>query len=276
MESGNNLSIMVIGAHPDDCDLRAGGLALKYRALGHTVRFVSMTNGDKGHHRQSGGDLARRRYQEAQAAAAVADIHYDILDIPDGELDPTLATRQVVIRLMREHKPDLVLCPRPYDYHPDHRAVGVLVQDAAYTVTAPNIVPLTPHLPRPPVVGYVWDHFTKPIPFEATVAVDIGDVLERKIDMIHCHTSQFYEWLPANRGESGEVPEDPSQRRRYLAARLGKRFGQVAMTCRETLKRWYGPARGDRIAHAEAVEISEYGAPLTEQEVPRLFPFFTS
>ena len=274
--SEKKLSILVFGAHPDDCDFRAGGMAMKYRALGHTVRFVSMTNGDTGHFSMGGGPLARRRCEEAQAAARIADIQYDVLDIHNGELEPSVALRKQVIRLMRECKADLVLCHRPNDYHPDHRAVGVLVQDAAYTVTVPNVCPLTPHLDRAPVLGYPYDAFKKPLPFEATVAIDIDAVVERKIDMAHCHVSQVYEWLPYNGGRLDEVPEGDAERRAYLAPKLYDRFARVADACRDALKKCYGPERGEKIQYAEGIEISEYGAGLKDEDIPNLFPFINA
>lgn len=267
------LSVLVFGAHPDDCDFRAGGMAMLYRGLGHKVRFVSMTNGDTGHYCVGGGALAKRRYEETQASARVADVGYDVLDIHNGELEANVANRKTVIQIMREVKPDLVLCHRANDYHPDHRAVGVLVQDAAYTVTVPNVAPLTPHLPKAPVVGYTWDSFKKPIPFEPTVAIDTDAVLERKIDMGHCHVSQVYEWLPFNSNTMDEVPEDDAERRAWLAVRQRARFRNVADACRDALIKWYGPERGAKVQSAEAVEISEYGSPLAEEDVPKLFPF---
>jgi len=272
----SRLSLLIIGAHPDDCDLSAGGLALKYRDLGHEVRFVSMTNGDTGHFSIGGGPLARWRCEEAQAAGRMAGIRYDVLDIHNGELEPNVANRKLVIQIMRDARPDLVLCHRPNDYHPDHQAVGVLVQHAAYTVAVPNVAPLSPRLEKPAVVAYVWDRFRKPVPFEPSVAWDIGDVFERKVDMAHCHKSQMYEWLPYNDGRLAEIPEGDAERRAYLAKRLRDRFRRVADSCRDALKKWYGPDRGERIEFAEAVEISEYGAPLKDEDVPRLFPFLPS
>jgi len=268
------LSVVVFGAHPDDCDLRAGGLAMKYRALGHCVRFVSMTNGDTGHFSMGGGALAKRRFQEAQAAARIADVQYDVLDIHNGELEPCVLIRNMVIRIMRESKADLVICHRPNDYHPDHRAVGILVQDAAYIVTVPNVAPLTPHLDRAPVVAYAYDAFQKPLPFTPSVAVDIADAWERKIDMVHCHESQMYEWLPYNGGRLDEVPEGDAERRAYLLPKMQDRFARIADACRETLEKWYGPERGEKVEYAEAFEISEYGAGLKEEDVPKLFPSF--
>ncbi len=263
------LRIMVLGAHPDDCDLRCGGMALKYRALGHRVKFVSVTNGDTGHHEMGGGPLARRRYAETQAAARVADIEYEVFDIHNGELEPNLWVRRMVIRAMREFRPDLVICHRPCDYHPDHRAVGVLAQDAVFQVTIPNVLALTPELPTPPVLGYAYDRFTDPTPYVPTVAIDTDDVFERKVDMVHCHESQMYEW---NLRFSDPVPED--ERRTWLGERLAARFAGLADDARECLVKWYGEERGNAIRTAETVMISEYGSVPDEPRLRELFPFF--
>ena len=272
MAEGSPLHVLCFGAHPDDCDLRFGGAAMKYRALGHRVKFVSLTNGDTGHFRMGGGPLARRRYAEAQAAARIADIEYEVLDIHNGELEATVFLRKWVIRIMREFRADIVLCHRPWDYHPDHQAVGTLVQQAAYVVTVPNVAPLTPHLEKPPVVGYFYDGFSIPRPFSPTVAIDTDGVFDRKVEMVHCHESQMYEWLPFNSGTLDSVPQDEDERKAWLKERLLARFRRVADGCRETLIRWYGEDRGKRIETAESIEISEYGRRPRDEEIPRLFP----
>ena len=146
------LRIIAFGAHPDDCDIRAGGTAAKWAALGHKVRFVSVTNGDAGHHEQGGGQLAMRRRAEAQEAGRRIGVEYVVLDNHDGELVPDLKVREQIIRQIREWKADLVLAPRPNDYHPDHRYTGVLLQDAAFMVTVPNVTPDTPALRKNPGV----------------------------------------------------------------------------------------------------------------------------
>src|SRR5262249_32670776 len=155
-----------VGAHPDDADFAAGGTAARYRAAGHVVKMVSLTNGDAGHHEHPGPDLARRRRAEAAAAGAVIGASYDVLDNHDGELQPTLENRRRVIGLIRSFRPDLVLTHRPNDYHPDHRYTSQLVQDAAYMVTVPAVVPEVPHLRRDPVIAYLPDDFQKPYPFQ--------------------------------------------------------------------------------------------------------------
>src|SRR5438093_2682865 len=213
--SAETLRLLIIGAHPDDADYAAGGLAALYRAAGHTVKMVSLTNGDAGHHREPGRPLAERRRKEAAAAGAVIGATYDLFDIHDGELLPTLENRRHVIRLIRSFRPDLVLTHRPNDYHPDHRYTSQLVQDAAYMVTVPAVAPDTPHLAANPVIAYLPDDFQKPYPFEPSVLVDVGPVLGQIVAMMHCHTSQFYEWLPYNQGIADQVPADDAARRAW-------------------------------------------------------------
>ncbi len=264
------LRIVVFGAHPDDCDIRVGGTAAKWAAMGHLVKFVSLTNGDAGHQSEGGGALAKRRRAEAQESARRLGIaEYVTLDNHDGELLPSLDVRGQVIREIRKWNADLVLGPRPNDYHPDHRYTGVLVQDAAYMVVVPNIAPDTPALRRNPVFMYVQDGFQKPAPFRPDVAVDITDTWEKKIDALDAQVSQFYEWLPWVDGKLDQVPKDPAARKQWLSQQRGM---EVTPAVREALIKWYGPERGKQIQRAEAFEICEYGRRPDEADLRRLFP----
>src|SRR5881409_160278 len=105
----SQLRVIAFGAHPDDCDSKAGGLAAKYAAAGHKVKFVAVTNGDAGHQSEGGGALAKRRRAEAQEAGRRIGIEYEVLDNHDGELLPTLEVRQQIIRKIREWKADIVV-----------------------------------------------------------------------------------------------------------------------------------------------------------------------
>src|SRR5262245_24502274 len=167
------LRIIAFGAHPDDCELKVAGTAAKWSALGHHVKFVSVTNGDVGHWGSAGGPLAQRRTAEVKRCAQILNIQSEVLDVHDGELLPTLENRRTITRLIREWKADIVLSHRPNDYHPDHRNVGLLVQDAAYMVTVPFLCPDVPYLTKNPVFLFYQDRFQKPNPFEADVAVSI-------------------------------------------------------------------------------------------------------
>lgn len=264
------LNVIAFGAHPDDCDQRAGGTAIKLAKLGHRVRFVSVTNGDAGHQTEGGGALAARRRDEAREAGRRAGVEYITLDNHDGELIPTLKPREDIIRQIRLWNADLVLAPRPNDYHPDHRYTGVLVQDAAYMVVVPNITPDTPALRKNPVFMYFQDNFQRPNAFRPDVAVAIDDVIDTKIDMLDAHVSQFYEWLPWVDGSLEKVPKGAADRKRWLKETRG---GQVSPAVRDTLTKWYGAERAKAVRYAEAFEICEYGTRPDEAMIRKLFPF---
>ncbi len=271
MVSGK-LRIMVIGAHPDDCESKAGGVGALWAQKGHVVRFVSATDGQTGHHEIGGAALAQRRIAEAKAAADVIGIESQVLPIPNGQIEPSLPFRWMMIRTIRQFKPDLVLTHRPNDYHPDHRYTSQLVQDSAYTVTVPNTVPETPALRYNPVMGYLSDRFEKPYPFTPTVVIDIDDVIDRKIDMLHCHSSQVYEWLAWHGVVLDEVPEDDKARREWLFERYAPRSSALADRFRDMLIARYGKEKGSAVKYAEAFEGCEYGTKLDETQIERLFP----
>ena len=271
--AGQPPRILLIGAHPDDADIKAGGTAARWAALGFAVRLVSLTDGRAGHHAMHGEPLVCRRRAEAQAAAAVIGASYEVLDHPDGELDDRLEYRRELIRLIRSFRPDLIVTHRSTDYHPDHRFAGLLVQDASYLVTVPAICPDVPHLPTSPVILYFSDAFRRPCPFEPHVVVDIEDELDRLVAMLHCHRSQFYEWLPFNAGHPEVVPEGDEARRAWLADRILRRIAPLADRHRDLVVRTYGPGRGPQVRYIEAFEVSEFGAPLDAEARARLFPF---
>ncbi|MEW6237471.1 MAG: PIG-L family deacetylase [Candidatus Omnitrophota bacterium] len=267
------LRIIAFGAHPDDCEIFAGGTAAKYAARGDEVLFVSLTNGDAGHQNDGGETLARRRAAEAQRAASVLGIQYRVLDFHDGQLQPTLEARYQVIRLIRQWRADIVFCHRPNDYHPDHRAVGILIQDSAYMVVVPNVCPDVPALRKNPFFFYVWDAYRKPYPFQVDAAVDVDGVMAKKLDMMHCHESQFYEWLPYVENSLDSVPASDSERRKWLEESWGEWLCAMTDCARGWLAERYGNAKAAAIRWAEPFELCEYGSRPSEQDWERLFPF---
>lgn len=263
------LRVIAFGAHPDDCDIRAGGTAARFAAMGHAVKFVSVTNGDAGHQSEGGGALARRRRLEAQEAGRRLGVEYEVLDNHDGELLPTLEIRQQIIRRIRTWNADLVLAPRPNDYHPDHRYTGVLVQDAAYMVVVPNVTPDTPPLRKNPVFMYFEDRFQRPNAFRPDVVISIDDTFAKKVDALDAHVSQFYEWLPWVDGRLDQVPKGAAARKQWLSQ---ERFGSISAAARKTLEKWYGVEAAAKIRHAEAFELCEYGRQPKDDEMRKLFP----
>jgi LmbE family N-acetylglucosaminyl deacetylase len=262
------LRIIMIGAHPDDCDQDGGGTAILFAKMGYAVKFVSVTNGDAGHQETGGGILANRRLAEAKEAGKRFGVEYDVLPNHDGELVPSLDVRLQVIRKIREWNADIVFAPRPNDYHPDHRYTGILVQDAAYMVGVPNVAADTPPLKKNPVFVYFQDNFQRPNPFRPDVAIDISSVFDQKIHALDAHESQFYEWLPWIGGYLNEVPKDKVARKKWLAT---NRAGRITPAVKASLEKWYGQRAGE-IRYAEAFEICEYGTQPSDDDLRRLFP----
>ena len=268
-QSAKPIRIIMIGAHPDDCDIDGGGTAALFAAMGHAVKFLSVTNGDAGHQTEGGGALAKRRTAEAKEAGKRLGVTYDVLDNHDGTLEPGLAVRLQIIRKIREWEADIVIGPRPNDYHPDHRYTGILVQDAAFMVGVPNIAADAAPVKKNPVFLYFRDFFKKPNPFRPDIVVDITDVYDKKIAALDAHQSQFYEWLPWIGGYADEVPKGADERKSWLAQRAAL---PVTSELREALGKFYGKQKASVIKHAEAFEICEYGSQPSEEEIRRLFP----
>lgn len=268
------LNIICFGAHPDDCEILAGGTAVLWARLGHQVLFVSMTRGDIGHFEVQGKELAERRKAESERAARLGGYQCRVLDHPDGELIPSLEIRGEVVRLIREWKADLVLTHRPNDYHPDHRYTSQVVQDAAYMVCVPFFCPETPRLERNPVFLYLMDTFTRPVPFRVDIAVVVDEVMETKWALLDAMDSQFYEWLPWMEGQIDNAPTDPGRRLGWLKDTWSPFLRQSTAMGQETLRRFYGDEKASSIHFAEVFEICEYGHQPNQDEIQVLFPFF--
>jgi len=269
MTQDKAIRIIMFGAHPDDCDQGGGGTAILLTSYGYKVKFVSVTNGDAGHQSQGGGVLAKRRIMEAKEAGKRFGVDYDVLDNHDGELLPTFDVRLQIIRKIREWNADVVIAPRPNDYHPDHRYTGVLIQDAAYMVAVPNVAADTPPLKKNPVFLYFQDRFQKPSPFNPDITIDITKVFDQKIHALDAHQSQFYEWLPWIGGYADQVPVNISAREKWLAQREAR---EITSTIRKSLEKWYGKEKADKAIQVEAFEVCEYGSQPTDDDIRRLFP----
>ena len=269
------LRIICFGAHPDDAELKAGGVAAMWAAKGHEVKLVSVTNGDIGHWKEAGGPLARRRKAEVERAAKIFGTSVEVLNTHDGELMPSLENRRTITRLIREWQADIVMSHRPNDYHPDHRYTGVLVQDAAYMVAVPNFLPEVPALKSNPVFLYYSDRFEKPNPFQADIVVSIDSVMDKKLDGLTGMESQFYEGGAL--GSADLIPQEPAkqqERRNKVRAEFINRDRNTAQRFRRNLEEWYGKDRAEKIQYAEAFEICEYGRRPDKAEIKKLFPFF--
>ena len=263
---------LIFGAHPDDPDLLFGGTGYQLARAGHAVKFVSMTNGNSGHFSMDRDSLAVRRAGEAAASSKILGIsEYEIFPLDDGELEPTVENRKRVIRCIRNFRPDVVISHRTCDYHPDHRAAGQLVLDAAYLLSVPLTCPETPVPETIPVFAYSFDRFTRPAPIRPDAAVEMDSVREVKSRALACHRSQFFEWLPY--GDGMELPDFDAMDWPARFAHLDRwlqRFEFAAELGRATLRQVYGP-RGNAVRAAEVFEQSDYSRQLPQEQFARFF-----
>ncbi len=282
------MKILMIGAHQDDNEFRCGGLAHKYVQLGHEVTFLSMCNGCGGHHILTPAETTATRAKESAAVAKLLGITYDVWDdVNDCTLVADLNNRRRLIRYIRRISPDLVIAHRPNDYMPDHRASGQLVQDASYMLIVPHECPDVPAMKDMPVIIYNEDSFKCP-PFSADIILDMDAEIDIKMQIANLNTSQVYEWLPYTEHET--VPEGAAERFEWLKGMdttkwytdeevkalprgYAVRYAKTAARFRKELVEKYGEERGSKIRYAEAYEVCEYGAPLTDERKAQLFPF---
>jgi LmbE family N-acetylglucosaminyl deacetylase len=135
--------ILLIFAHPDDPEFFCGATIARWIDHGHHVSYCIMTRGDKGTKdiNQTPAELAAVREAEQRAAARVLGVQgVRFLDYPDGQLFPDLAAREVITRVIREERPDVVVTTDPSNYfpsdtyinHPDHRIAGQIVIESVY------------------------------------------------------------------------------------------------------------------------------------------------
>ena len=266
------LRIIAFGAHPDDAELKVGGVAALWAAEGHKVKIVAMTNGDVGHFAMAGGPLAKRRKAEVAECARIFGIENDVVDIHDGELTPSLENRKLMSRLIRQWQADIVLGHRPYDYHPDHRYTGVLMDDSAVVVAAPFFVPDTPPTLRNPIFLYYSDDFQDPKPFTPTIVVGIDQTADKKWGCISAMPSQFGDKDSWQARTQPNIPSGDREREAQLLEMVKKRSETVAEKYRDRLIALYGKEVGQRVKYAEAFQLSQYGRQVSVEELKALFP----
>ena len=268
-----DLRAMVIGGHPDDADTFAGCAAIKWADRGARVRFVSVCNGDKGWHLVPNTGVAERRKGETAAAARAYGIErYEVWDVPDCEIEPTVELRRRMTRMVREFAPHVIVTHRTCDYHADHRACSRLVQDMTYMLGLPNWCPETPVPSIRPAVFFMTDDFDCPRILRPDAIVVADDVMERYLDALSCHVSQFFEFLPADMGlDPAEVPDrsDRAAVREYLLKWHATVKRTDAMRFASRVFEWYGAVSSPE--YVEVFEMSRYGRQMSEDETRWLF-----
>jgi len=201
--SGAPASVLAIYAHPDDPEVSCGGTLALWAAAGTSIEVCICAEGDKGSLDPlvDPVELVARRRQEVEAAGRVlgARGHY-FLGYCDGDLDDTTELRAKLVALIRQVRPEAVLCPDPtavffgqhYANHRDHRVVGLATLDAVAPAAGnPHYFPDAGEAHEPAVLYLSGT-------LEPDVWVDISTTIETKAEALACHASQIGEpgeWL---------------------------------------------------------------------------------
>ena len=211
---------MFIFAHPDDIEFGSAGTAALWAKHGCKITYVILTDGNIGSHDLSmtAETLAQIRREEQTNAANLVGAHCVFMGEPDGMLQPTLELRKKVVRLIRQYKPNAVVCGDPNFYysdvyinHPDHRAAAQVALEAIFPCAdSPLIFPeLVAEGYEPHKVNYVYISFGRR---ETNYYIDITDTIDLKIAALKQHKSQMKNW-------------DPEERLRQWSAETGKKVG---------------------------------------------------
>ncbi|MEQ8780325.1 MAG: PIG-L deacetylase family protein [Roseibium album] len=188
------MNILAIGAHPDDIEMQCAGTLALYRQQGHSIFFAVATNGNVGSPVLTREEIADIRHKEQLKACELIGAELIWMGYEDEWLFNDRATRTRFIDAIRQAKPDIIFAHGPTDYHPDHRAVAQLSEDARIPSSIRLVETSLPHLDRIPHMFFMDN--VAGIGFEPEAYVDISPVIELKREMLLCHKSQN-DWMRA-------------------------------------------------------------------------------
>ena len=216
------MKIMAFGAHPDDVEFLCAGTLAKYAQAGHQIAIAISTNGEVGSPTLPKGEIAAVREREARSSAEIIGARFFWLGYPDEFLFNTGEARLHYIDVIRQFRPDIILCPdKDADYHPDHTTTGQIIWDTHVMVTVPNIETQTPPCEKIPEI--VFTDTAAGVNFQPEFYVDITGQWDTKAAMIACHQSQET-WLVKQYGVS--CVEFGQTQARFRGFQAGCRFAE--------------------------------------------------
>ncbi len=223
----DRLDVLAVGAHPDDVELGCGGtLALLARA-GHRVGLLHLTRGEAG----TRGTVEERRAEAEAAGAALGAAEVLFLDCGDGALRRGSAEEDALIRVLRRHRPEVVLGPAPSDRHPDHGRAHRLLADACfYAGLAARGADGDPPPFRPAAVHSYMQHD----PFEPSFIVDVTEGWDTKQRALDAYESQIYQGAehereraePRTKVASSDFRAAVEGRARHFGLLIGVTYGE--------------------------------------------------
>jgi bacillithiol biosynthesis deacetylase BshB1 len=205
------VEVLIFGAHPDDVEWAAGGIAIRLSDEKVPFGIVDMTNGEMG----SRGTVEQRKSEAKRAADYLGISVRENLNLPDCGLMDSPENRRLVASAIRRHRPRVVLAPLWEDRHPDHAAAGAIVHKSRLYCSLTNLHdPNPPHRPAA-FLFYPIHNFHQP-----TFVIDTSGVYERKLELMQVYGSQFHEAV-------GDFLFRLESRDRYYGSLIGVHHGEA-------------------------------------------------
>jgi bacillithiol biosynthesis deacetylase BshB1 len=221
-ESQFKLDVLAIFSHPDDAELSVSGTLLRLKSLGYRTGVLDMTRGEMGTR-----GTPETRAEESVAAASLMNLDLRLnLGQPDGHIWPTEEARTAVVRVLRAHKPKVLLTTHWDDPHPDHANTCRIVREAARLATMVRYDEAGKQQPvrMPAIMHSLFSRHVVP-----SFIVDVSDFVEQKMAAIRAHASQFYRPesdQPVTRISEPGFLEQIEYRMRYFGALIGVKAGE--------------------------------------------------
>lgn len=202
------VDILAIAAHRDDVEQTCGGTLLAMHARGWRTGILDLTQGEAG----TRGTAAERQ-AEAEAAARILNVaHREALDLPDGNVENTLANRLKIASVLRRLRPRVVILPYWQGRHPDHYTTATLGYEACFVsgLGKVNLPEGAPHRPYKILYASLYADV------RPSFVVDITPYAERRLEALLAYRSQY-----ANQASGGGlfVPEEDIRERTFATAR---------------------------------------------------------
>lgn len=216
------LDVLAVFSHPDDVELTAAGTLLKLKSLGYRTGALDVTRGEMGTR-----GTPEIRAGEAEAAARVMKLDARLnLEQPDGRVSVTEDARRALVRLLRAHRPRVLLAPHWDDPHPDHAHTARLVREAARLASMRRYDEESGQgaIQMPMIAHAVYSRLVVP-----SFIVDVSDYVEEKFQAIRAHASQFYD--PKSEEPRTRISEENflrqlEHRMRYYGSLIGVEAGE--------------------------------------------------
>ena len=216
------LDVLAVFSHPDDAELSVAGTLLKLKSLGYRTGVCDMTRGEMGTR-----GTPEIRAKEAQEAARVLKLDVRLnLEQPDGHVWPTETARVAFVRVLRTHRPKVLLTTHEDDPHPDHASTSIIVRQSARLATMGRYDEesgLAP-VPMPAIMHSLFSRRIVP-----SFVVDVSQFIEEKMNAIRAYESQFYSVdskEPATRISVRGFLDEIEYRMRYFGSLIGVEAGE--------------------------------------------------